>query len=427
MKILVVGGGGREHALCWKIAQSPLVAKIYAAPGNGGTDLEDKTENIDIKATDIERLVAFAKSEKIDLTVVGPEDPLALGIVNAFEKENLKIFGPNADAAQLEASKAFAKEIMIDAGIPTAAYGEFTDLESAKAYVKEQGAPIVVKADGLAAGKGVTVAKTEAEAIAALDEIFVDNAFGEAGSKVVIEEFLDGEEASYLAFTDGTTVLPMVSSQDHKPAYNNDEGPNTGGMGAYSPAPVVTDELFQFATEKIAYPLIKTMADKGIKFKGIIYAGLMVTKSGTKVLEFNARFGDPETQPVLSRLKSDIVPVFAACADETLDKVEIEWNENPTVCVVMASGGYPKSYEKGYPISGIADADKLDGVKVFHAGTETRDGETVNTGGRVLGVTACADTLEETIKLAYDAVDKIKWQDVHFRTDIGAKALNRPK
>jgi len=427
MKILVVGGGGREHALCWKIAQSPLVAKIYAAPGNGGTDLEDKTENIDIKATDIEKLVAFAKSEKIDLTVVGPEDPLALGIVNAFEKENLKIFGPNADAAQLEASKAFAKEIMIDAGIPTAAYGEFTDLESAKAYVKEQGAPIVVKADGLAAGKGVTVAKTEAEAIAALDEIFVDNAFGEAGSKVVIEEFLDGEEASYLAFTDGTTVLPMVSSQDHKPAYNNDEGPNTGGMGAYSPAPVVTDELFQFATEKIAYPLIKTMADKGIKFKGIIYAGLMVTKSGTKVLEFNARFGDPETQPVLSRLKSDIVPVFAACADETLDKVEIEWNENPTVCVVMASGGYPKSYEKGYPISGIADADKLDGVKVFHAGTETRDGETVNTGGRVLGVTACAETLEETIKLAYDAVDKIKWQDVHFRTDIGAKALNRPK
>lgn len=425
MKILVVGGGGREHALCWKIAQSPLVAKIYAAPGNGGTDLEDKTENIDIKATDIDKLVEFAKKEKIDLTVVGPEDPLALGIVNAFEAEGLRAFGPNADAAQLEASKAFAKEIMIDADIPTAAYGEFTDLASAKAYVEKQGAPIVVKADGLAAGKGVTVAMTIDEAMSALDEIFVDNAFGEAGSKVVIEEFLDGEEASYLAFTDGKTVLPMVSSQDHKPAYDGDKGPNTGGMGAYSPAPVVTDELFQFATEKIAYPLIKTMAKKGITFKGIIYAGLMVTKNGTKVLEFNARFGDPETQPVLSRLKSDIVPVFLSCVDQTLDKVEIEWDENPTVCVVMASGGYPKSYEKGYTIEGIADADKLKGVKVFHAGTATVDGNTVNTGGRVLGVTACGDGLEDTIKLAYDAVEKINWKDVHYRKDIGAKALNR--
>ncbi|XOB64851.1 phosphoribosylamine--glycine ligase [Deferribacteres bacterium DY0037] len=427
MKILVIGGGGREHALCWKIAQSPLVAKIYAAPGNGGTDLEDKTINIDIKATDIEKLVEFAKTEKIDLTVVGPEDPLAMGIVNAFEKEGLRAFGPNADAAQLEASKAFAKEIMIDAGIPTAAYGEFTDLAAAKAYVEKHGAPIVVKADGLAAGKGVTVAKTSEEAIAALEEIFVDNAFGEAGSKVVIEEFLDGEEASYLAFTDGITVLPMVSSQDHKPAYDNDTGPNTGGMGAYSPAPVVTDELFNFATENIAYPLIRTMSDKGITFKGIIYAGLMVTKNGVKVLEFNARFGDPETQPVLSRLKSDIVPVFLACTDQTLDKVEIEWDENPTVCVVMASGGYPKSYEKGYEITGIADADKLEGVKVFHAGTETKNGKTVNTGGRVLGVTACGKGLEQAIGLAYEAVEKISWKDVHYRKDIGAKALKRMK
>jgi len=427
MKVLVIGGGGREHALCWKIAQSPLVAKIYAAPGNGGTDLEDKTVNIDIQATEIEKLVAFAKTEKIDLTVVGPEDPLSMGIVDAFEEEGLRAFGPNGAAAQLEASKAFAKDLMVEAGIPTAAYGEFTDLESAKAYVNEQGAPIVVKADGLAAGKGVTVAKTVAEAMAALEEIFVDNAFGEAGSKVVIEEFLDGEEASYLAFTDGITVLPMVSSQDHKPAYDNDEGPNTGGMGAYSPAPVVTDELFDFATNSIAYPLIKTMAAKGIVFKGIIYAGLMVTKNGTKVLEFNARFGDPETQPVLSRLKSDIVPVFIACTDQTLDKVEIEWNDNPTVCVVMASGGYPKSYKKGYEISGIAEADKIKGVKVFHAGTATVDGKTVNTGGRVLGVTACGEGLEETIKLAYEAVNKISWKDVHFRTDIGAKALKRMK
>lgn len=427
MKILVVGGGGREHALCWKIAQSPLVAKIYAAPGNGGTDLEEKTENIAIKADDIQKLVEFAKSEKIDLTVVGPEDPLALGIVDAFEKEGLRAFGPGKEAAQLEASKAFAKEIMIEAGIPTAAYGEFQDFDSAKAYVEKQGAPIVVKADGLAAGKGVTVAATIDEAVTALKEIFHDNAFGTAGSKVVIEEFLEGEEASYLAFSDGKTVLPMVSSQDHKPAYDGDKGPNTGGMGAYSPAPVVTDEIFSFATEKIAYPLIRTMADRGITFKGIIYAGLMVTKAGVKVLEFNARFGDPETQPVLSRLRSDIVPVFLACTDQTLDKIEIEWDENPTVCVVMASGGYPKSYKKGYPIKGIAEADMLEGVKVFHAGTETAEGETVNTGGRVLGVTACGDGLEDTIKLAYEAVSKISWQDVHYRKDIGAKALKRFK
>lgn len=427
MKVLVVGSGGREHALCWKIAQSPLVAKIYAAPGNGGTDLEDKTVNIDIQSTEIDKLVEFAKTEKIDLTVVGPEDPLSMGIIDAFESAGLRAFGPNKDAAQLEASKAFAKEIMVEAGIPTAAYGEFTDIDSAKAYVAKQGAPIVVKADGLAAGKGVTVAKTMEEAMNALDEIFLDKAFGDAGNKVVIEEFLDGEEASFLAFSDGVTVLPMVTSQDHKPVYDNDEGPNTGGMGAYSPAPVMTDELFRFATEGIAYPLIKTMAKRGIVFKGIIYAGLMITKNGVKVLEFNARFGDPETQPVLSRLKSDIVPVFLACTDQTLDKIEIEWDKNPTVCVVMASGGYPKSYKKGYPISGIADADKLEGVKVFHAGTKTENGKTVNTGGRVLGVTACGEGLEETIRLAYEAVSKINWTDVHYRKDIGAKALKRLK
>ena len=350
-----------------------------------------------------------------------------MGIVDAFEKEGLRVFGPCGAAAQLEASKAFAKDLMVEAGIPTAAYGEFTDLESARAYVEKQGAPIVVKADGLAAGKGVTVARTVDEAMNALDEIFVDNVFGAAGSKVVIEEFLDGEEASYLAFTDGVTVLPMVSSQDHKAVYDNDEGPNTGGMGAYSPAPVMTDELFKYATDKIAYPLIKTMQKRGITFKGIIYAGLMITKNGVKVLEFNARFGDPETQPVLSRLKSDIVPVFLACTDQTLSKVEIEWNENPTVCVVMASGGYPKDYQKGYVIEGIADADKLDGVKVFHAGTATVDGKTVNTGGRVLGVTACAEGLEKTILLAYEAVHKISWTDVHYRKDIGAKALKRLK
>lgn len=427
MKILVIGSGGREHALCWKIAQSPLVAKIYAAPGNGGTHLEKKTENIDIQATDIKKLLDFALAEKIDLTVVGPEDPLANGIVDIFEENGLRVFGPCKAAAQLEASKAFAKDIMIKADIPTAAYGEFTDYDSAKAYVDKHGAPIVIKADGLAAGKGVTVAQSVDEAVNALKEIFMDNVFGEAGSKVVIEEFLQGEEASYLAFTDGKTVLPMVTSQDHKAVYDGDKGPNTGGMGAYSPAPVVSPELFDRVTKEIAYPLIKTMAKDGIVFKGIIYAGLMIHNGEPKVLEFNARFGDPETQPVLSRLASDIVPVFLACTDQTLDKVEIKWSDNPTVCVVMASGGYPKSYKKGYEITGIADADKIDGVKVFHAGTADKDGKTVNTGGRVLGVTAIGNTLEETIKKAYEAVAKISWQDVHYRKDIGAKALRRIK
>lgn len=427
MKVLVIGAGGREHSLCWKIAKSPLVAKIFAAPGNGGTHLEDKTVNVPIEATDLKKLLDFALTEKIDLTVVGPEDPLAAGIVDLFEENGLRVFGPCKQAAQLEASKAFAKDIMIKAGIPTAAYGEFTDYESAKTYVEKQGAPIVVKADGLAAGKGVTVAQTTAEAIDALKEIFLDNVFGSAGSKVVIEAFLAGEEASYLAFTDGKTVLPMVTSQDHKAVYDNDKGPNTGGMGAYSPAPVVSPELFDRVTKEIAYPLIKTMAKDGIVFKGIIYAGLMIENNEPKVLEFNARFGDPETQPVLSRLESDIVPIFLACTDQTLDKIEIEWSDNPTVCVVMASGGYPKSYVKGHEIKGIAEADKVKGVKVFHAGTADKDGKTVNTGGRVLGVTAIGDTLDETIKTAYEAVAKITWTDVHYRKDIGAKALRRIK
>jgi len=425
MKLLVVGGGGREHALCWKLSTSPLVEKIYAAPGNGGTAIENKTENVDIKATDIEALVQFALDNKIDLTVVGPEDPLALGIVDAFEAKGLKAFGPNGAAAELEASKAFAKDVMVKAGIPTADYGEFTDYDSALAFVKEKGAPIVVKADGLAAGKGVTVAETEEMAITALKEIFQDNLFGEAGSKVVIEEFLDGEEASYLAFTDGTTILPMVSSQDHKPIYDGDKGPNTGGMGAYSPAPVVTDELFDYATKEIAYPLIKEMAKRGIKYKGIIYGGLMVTAKGTKVLEFNCRFGDPETQPVLSRLDSDLVEIFMACIDENLAEKTIKWKEEPTVCVVVSSGGYPKSYEKGFEITGIDDANAIDGVKVFHAGTDVKDGKIVNSGGRVLGVTAYGDGLEDTIKKAYQAVEKINFKDMYYRKDIGSKALNR--
>jgi phosphoribosylamine--glycine ligase len=425
MKILVVGAGGREHALCWKLAQNPDVKKIYAAPGNGGTALEAKTENVAIKATDIEALADFALKNSIDLTVVGPEDPLAAGIVDFFEAKGLRIFGPRKDAAMIEASKAFAKEMMVSAGIPTAFYKEFTSFKPAKAYVMEKGAPIVVKADGLAAGKGVTVAFTVEEALSALSEIFVDNIFGDAGSRVVIEEFLDGEEASYLAFTDGETVLPMVSSQDHKPAYDGDKGPNTGGMGAYSPAPVVTDEIFDYATKSIAYPLINEFKKRGIKYTGIIYAGLMVTKDGVKVLEFNARFGDPETQPVLTRLNSDLAEIFEACIDGRLSDITADWSSEPTVCVVMASGGYPKDYAKGHEIAGIKEADAIEGVKVFHAGTAAENSKTVNTGGRVLGVTARGTDLKAAIEKAYEAVSKITWQDVHYRKDIGAKALRR--
>ncbi len=427
MKILVVGSGGREHALAWKLAQNPKVEGIFVAPGNGGTALENKVTNIRIKATELKDLADFAKHNDVALTVVGPEDPLAAGIVDYFQEKGLRVFGPCKAAAQIEASKAFAKEMMVAAGIPTAFYKEFTDFESANAYVHEKGAPIVIKADGLAAGKGVTVALTVKEAENALKEIFIDNIFGEAGSRVVVEEFLNGEEASYLAFSDGETVLPMVSSQDHKAVYDGDKGPNTGGMGAYSPAPVVTDDIFDFATLKIAYPLINEFKKRGIKYVGIIYAGLMITADGVKVLEFNARFGDPETQPVLTRLNSDLLEIFEACIDGRLKDIKAEWSKEPAVCVVMASGGYPKEFEKGYEINGIADADKVEGVKVFHAGTATVDTTTVNTGGRVLGVTARGRNLEETIEKAYEAVNKIYWTNAHFRKDIGAKALRRLK
>jgi phosphoribosylamine--glycine ligase len=427
MKILIIGSGGREHALAWKLAQNSAVTDIFVAPGNGGTALESKVSNIRISSTDLTGLADFALTNRIDLTVVGPEDPLAAGIVDFFQSKDLRIFGPNKDAAQIEASKAFAKELMIAAGIPTAAYGEFTNYDESLAYVRAQGAPIVIKADGLAAGKGVTVAFTLEEAENALKEIFVDNLFGEAGSRVVVEEFLDGEEASYLAFTDGETVLPMVTSQDHKAVYDNDKGPNTGGMGAYSPAPVVTDEIYDFATNSIAYPLINEFKKRGIKYVGIIYAGLMVTAKGVKVLEFNARFGDPETQPVLTRLNSDLLEIFEACIDGNLKDIKADWSTEPAVCVVMASGGYPKDYAKGHTITGVEEADKVEGVKVFHAGTATVEGTTVNTGGRVLGVTARGKDLKTAIERAYEATEKITWTDVHYRKDIGAKALRRLK
>ncbi|KAA0257310.1 phosphoribosylamine--glycine ligase [Deferribacter autotrophicus] len=425
MKVLVIGSGGREHALSWKIAQSSLVEKVFVAPGNGGTAIEEKCENVDIKADDFNSLLKFAKNNNIDLTVVGPEDPLAKGIVDIFEENNLKIFGPKKAAAMIEASKAFAKNVMIKAGIPTAYYAEFSDFESAKFYVEEKGAPIVVKADGLAAGKGVTVAKTIDEAIKALEEIFIEKVFGESGNKVVIEEFLEGEEASYLAFTDGNVILPLVSSQDHKPIYDNDEGPNTGGMGAYSPAPVVTKDIFDFTTEKIAKPLINELANRGIKYKGIIYAGLMITENGPKVLEFNCRFGDPETQPVLYKMKSDIVPIILAAVDEQLKDASVEWYDDATVCVVLASGGYPKSYKKGYEITGINDAKNIDGIKVFHAGTKFENGKIITNGGRVLGVTGRASNLHEAIEKTYSAVKQIHFKDMHYRNDIGQKALRR--
>lgn len=427
MKILIIGSGGREHALAWKLAQNPDVTEIFVAPGNGGTALETKVSNIRINAADLTGLADFALTNRIDLTVVGPEDPLAAGITDFFQSKGLNIFGPCKEAAQIEASKAFAKELMVAAGIPTAAYGEFTSFDESVEYVRKQGAPIVIKADGLAAGKGVTVAFSLEEAENALKEIFVDNLFGAAGSKVVIEEFLDGEEASYLAFTDGETILPMVTSQDHKAVYDDDKGPNTGGMGAYSPAPVVTDDIYEFATQKIAYPLINEFKKRGIKYVGIIYAGLMVTAKGVKVLEFNARFGDPETQPVLTRLNSDLLEIFQACIDGRLKETKAVWSDEPAVCVVMASGGYPKDYDKGYTITGIEKADKVEGVKVFHAGTATVEGTTVNTGGRVLGVTARAKDLKTAIKRAYEAAEEISWTDVHYRKDIGAKALRRLK
>lgn len=425
MKILLIGSGGREHAIAWKLSQDNRIKKIFCAPGNGGTALENKCENIQINPKDFDTLVRFAKTQDIYMTVVGPEDPLAEGIVDFFEKENLKIFGPQKEAARIEASKTFCKEVMVTAGIPTAFYETFSDFESAKNFVIQKGTPIVVKADGLAAGKGVTVATTIEQAIKALEEIFIDKIFGSAGSTVIIEEFLKGEESSFLAFTDGKTVVPMVSSQDHKAVYDGDKGPNTGGMGAYSPAPVMTEELYNYSLENIAYPLVNELKKRGITYKGIIYAGLMIDGSDVKVLEFNCRFGDPETQPILSRLDSALLDIFDGCIEESLHQTKIKWSKEPTVCVVMASGGYPKNYKKEYEITGINEAESIKGVKVFHAGTTLKDGKVLTNGGRVLGVTARGKDLKETIDIVYKAVRKIHFEDVHFRKDIAQKALRR--
>jgi len=420
MKVLVVGSGGREHAICWKISKSSKVNKVYCAPGNPG--IKDVAECIDISPTDLNSLKDFALKNKIDLTVVGPEVPLTLGIVDLFQKEGLKIFGPTKDGAMLEGSKVFSKNIMKEAGIPTADFEVFSDPENAVSYVKNRNKPVVIKADGLAAGKGVIPCKTIDQAIDAINRILIKKEFGDAGDNIVIEDFLTGEEASFICLTDGKTISVLPSSQDHKPAYDNDEGPNTGGMGAYSPAPVLTEEVYNFTIEKVIKPLINKMAEKGIKYKGIIYAGLMIENNIPSILEFNVRLGDPEAQPILSRLKSDLFDLFYLAANEELDRYSIELDEKASVCVVMASGGYPADYNKGFEINGIKEAEETGDIIVFHAGTAEKDGALVNNGGRVLGVTSLGTSIKEAIDIAYKGVDKICWTDVHFRTDIGKKA-----
>ena len=421
MKVLVIGGGGREHSLAWKIRQSPKVERIYCAPGNAG--IEQIAKCVEIPSDDINELARFAKEEQIDLTVVGPELPLTLGIVDAFEEEGLRIFGPAKDAARLEGSKAFSKELMKQHGIPSAFFSTFTDAEDASRYIQEVGAPIVVKADGLCGGKGVIVCKTVEQALDAVNLIMINQAFGDAGNKIVVEECLQGEEASILVFTDGEHILPMPSSQDHKPVYDGDKGPNTGGMGAYSPAPVVTESLERQILEEIMKPTIKAMAQEGCPYRGVLYAGLMIEDEKAKVLEFNCRFGDPEAQPLLMRLKGDIVPVLEAIANGDLSGIELQWDPRATVCVVMAAKGYPKSYKKGMEISGLDKAAEMADTVVFHAGTRHAKGKVFTDGGRVLGVTSAGDTIAEAIDLAYSAVEQIHWEGVHYRKDIGRKAL----
>ncbi len=423
MKVLVIGSGGREHAIVWKLSQSPRVDKIYCCPGNAG--IAEIAECVDISPKNFKALSDLARYEWIDLTVVGPEDPLAHGIVDHFEREGLRIVGPTRAAAQIEASKVFAKDFMRRYGIPTAEYRVFTSYLHAEEYIKMKGAPIVVKADGLAAGKGVVVAETVDEAIEALRRIMKERVFGDAGERVVVEEALTGEEASYLVFTDGETILPMVSSQDHKRVYDNDKGPNTGGMGAYSPAPVVTPEVETKIMERIMKPVIRGLRKEGLRYRGVLYAGLMIKDSEPYVLEFNCRFGDPETQPILMRMKSDLLETLMAIVEERLDRVALQWRPEASVCVVLASGGYPGSYEKGKVIEGLDEIKEMKDVVVFHAGTKYRDGRIVTSGGRVLGVTALGRDIREARERAYEAVKKIRFEGMHYRSDIGIKALNR--
>lgn len=421
MKVLLVGGGGREHALAWKLSQSKKVTKLFIAPGNPGTAMHG--ENVAIAAEEIEELKAFALREKIDFTVVGPELPLTLGITDAFSDAGLLVFGPSKAAAELEGSKAFSKELMLRHSIPTAFYKKFEDAAEAKAYIETHKPPMVVKADGLAAGKGVVICQTRQEALEAVDLIMTEKAFGSAGKKIIIEEFLVGEEASFLAITDGRTVLPLAPAQDHKAIFDGDRGPNTGGMGAYSPAPVLTPELQKEVMEKVMFPAVRGMEAEGRPYKGILYAGLMLTKTGPKVLEFNCRFGDPETQPILVRLGSDLMEALLASAKGNLDEVSLEWKKEAAVCVVMAAKGYPGDYLKGSEIKGLDKAALLPDTVVFHAGTTRRDGKVVTSGGRVLGVTALGADIKTAIENAYKAAALIDWEGAQYRTDIGKKAL----
>lgn len=422
MRVLVVGGGGREHALAWKIAQSPRLTKLYCAPGNAGT--AEIAQNVAIGAEDVAGLMNFVQEKDIDLIVIGPEAPLAAGLSDRLRELGKKVFGPSQAAAAIEASKEVAKELMHKYNIPTAAYQVFTDAAEAIAYVKEQGAPIVVKADGLAAGKGVIVAMDEKTAIQAIRDMLEEDAFGSAGRRVVIEEFLTGEEVSILAFCDGETIVPMVSSQDHKRAYDGDKGPNTGGMGAYSPAPVYTEKLAQEVMETILLPSARALVAEGRYYQGVLYVGLMITAQGPKVLEYNARFGDPETQAVLLRLQTDLLDIMDWIEDGSLAEQEISWSEDPAVCVVIAAGGYPGSYRKGDVIKGLDLATRA-GAIVFHAGTAVKDGKIVSNGGRVLGVTACGADIKKAIDNTYHAVEQISFADCFNRKDIGYRALNR--
>lgn len=423
MKVLVIGGGGREHALVWKIAQSPLVTRVYCAPGNPGIGL--LAENVAIKVDDLPGLLEFATKERIGLTVVGPELPLSLGIVDLFEENGLKVFGARKNAAIIEASKAFSKDLMRKYHVPTAAYQVFTEVEPALAFIDTLGLPVVIKADGLAAGKGVIIAQTREEAVDTVEDMLSGNAFGAAGARVVVEEFLKGEEASFLAFTDGRNIIPLASAQDHKAAFDGDTGPNTGGMGAYSPAPVVTPDIHEKVMQEVMRRTVDGMAAEGRSYRGVLYAGLMIDGGTVKTLEFNARFGDPECQPLLMRMKSDIVPVLLATANGDISGIRLEWRDEAAVCVVMAAGGYPGAYPKGDEISGLDRAARMEDLFVFHAGTSEKEGKYLTNGGRVLGVTALGATVKDAIEQAYSGVAAITWNGVHYRTDIGKKALGR--
>ena len=424
MKVLVIGSGGREHALAWKLSKSNLVSEIFVAPGNGGTEIEESIKNIDIDSNDLDGLLDFAEQSSIDLTIVGPEDPLVNGVTDKFQNKGFLCFGPSKDAARLEGSKEFMKDFLLRHDIPTASYKTFTDSKKAISYIKEQGCPIVIKADGLAAGKGVTVASSISQATEAINQSLNSKAFGDAGSKIVIEEYLEGEEASFIVLTDGNVVIPFASSQDHKAKENGDLGPNTGGMGAYSPAPVVTEFVHEKILKEVIYPTVEGLKSEGYDYCGFLYAGVMVdSNQNIKVLEFNCRFGDPETQPIMMRLKTDLAELCLKACKKELSDEDLDWDDRKSLGVVMASGGYPANYEKGNIIEGIPD--ETEDIKVFHAGTTYQEGNIKTNGGRVLCVTTLGESVLLAQKKAYDAISNISWKECFYRNDIGYRAIER--